>query len=159
MQKKKSTFTETNVFRCTAQERENTVCVGITAKAGYKWGSSLSNYPQHSTSVPEMWRCYEKSWYFLMVVDESGFMPREGVSLSSACGSSSGGAVKTLCSAAFSHTVIRIRRADLYHRNIFPRFRGYYLTCSYDPPAKSTKEILTIRHGRTDLHYFWCWGG
>lgn len=40
-------------------------------------------------------------------------------SLSSVCGPSSGGAVKTLCSAADSHTVTRIRRERLVPQNYF----------------------------------------
>lgn len=46
-----------------------------------------------------------------------------------------------LCALLPSHTLWQeLDERDLYHRNIFPRVRNYYLTCSYDPPAKKKKK-------------------
>lgn len=48
---------------------------------------------------------------------------------------------------AFSHTVTRNRWERLYHRNIFPYVRSYYLTCSYGPPEKKHKRNVDNQTG------------
>lgn len=61
-------------------------------------------------------------------------------------GSSSGST--RLCALLPSHTVWqKLDEKDLKHRNIFSCVRNYYLTCSYDPPAKKLKRNVDNQTG------------